>query len=195
MVLRMKYPRYIGRIIVTALFLLPILLQDACASIAYEQDGHVVLHGSEGWHGPLGGDPSFSPKGDYIAFIREGNLWSVRLRDILVKQITHDPPYRVARCFLPGRVSWHRSGRWIIYTRISRYRYIEETQSLAQVDSNANRDGGVDISAIWIADMKTGKSTELLVPMGNLRRLSANNALPFASVYEPIFSPDPLCQY
>lgn len=161
--------------------------------VAYELNGRVVVR-SRGWMpGKVAGSaPAVSPSGDAVAFLRKGNVCILDQRGRRATQLTTDTPVAVTDTYgyLCRRVSWHPSGKWIAYTKPMLFRYDMKTNTLSHVTSGKESPCLATISTIWLADRRTGKSTMLLGPMGNLKEMVRTEQLIGGSVYEPIFSPD-----
>ncbi|MEI6511906.1 MAG: DPP IV N-terminal domain-containing protein [bacterium] len=159
--------------------------------VAYELKGHIVIAdqpvGPRPLPQPIGEAPSFSPKGDLVAFLRGGNVWLIQVADGQVKQLTHDPVLSHQYMFYEPSITWSNSGDKLFYTRNRPYQYHRQKKGLAPASDNDKADW---IGAIWMAEVKTGKSKQLLGPKGNFRYLKSMWALFFTSVYAPLLSPD-----
>lgn len=167
----------------------------ALAAVAYERKGQVVVSGG-GWDTrgrawPVGEAPSFSPDGVTVAFLREGNVFFLKRnspREILV---SHDPAIPHSDLMLDQQVSWHPSGRWVVYTRVLPFTCDVGRGLLKPVKSTHGLPSAtVFVHTLWLADVHLKRSRQIIGPMGSLSKIVKTHQPEGASVYEPIFSPD-----
>lgn len=162
--------------------------------LAYEMDGiifaSIPTHTRKVLRIGTGNASAVAYSGSRVAYLRMGNIWIADLPEGRMRQITFDrQSNRSPWVFTPLRIDWHRSDRWILYTKVVPFIYDASKMKLIPAGRviNGNR---VDLCTIWITDVITHKSRQVIGPMGNLSAFSKAGMLQFASCYEPMFSPD-----
>lgn len=164
--------------------------KQAGAVVTYQQLGRIVIKNACGksWSSyyPTGQAPALSPDKSAVAFIRDGNLF-IQRKNGHIEQVTRHPSIDVERFPFDVRVTWHRSGNWVLYTRIIPAKYDKPHN---RIELNENDTGCKDcVETIWIIDINSKRTRQIVGPMGNFQRLVSTDRIEGASVYEPIFSP------
>lgn len=167
------------------------------AAVTYELKHKVVVEG-KGWKikpglRPIGEVPALSPSADRVAFLRNGNIYLLSRRAAKPRPLTYlSPSSSSDDIFLPMRISWDSSGKWIAFTRALPMEYDKQHNVLRPIMRRLKQDENVleYVQTIWLAEVKTGKAKQIIGPMGDLAKLSATSQIEGASVYEPMFSPD-----
>lgn len=159
-------------------------------SITYEHNGWVYTHLPSGSVERLckGECPALSPSREYVAYLREGNLFlwgprgEVRLTDLntLVSQ----------QAYFPLRVSWHPSERYLLFTRVETYQYHMGSKGLRVVSRIGDPSSVQRLVTIWLHDAHMERTVRLVSPLDGFARLLETGQMEGASVYEPVFSPD-----
>ena len=163
------------------------------AAITYDKSGKLVIE-SKGWNleAKLNGQaPAVSPSANEVAFLRDGNLWLIARSGKQPKKITTGASICAADVFLPFRVSWHPSSKYVLYTRALPFEYYKPGNRLIPLSGKVDALDDVQyIMTIWIAYPASHNSRQVVGPMGDLTKLNATQQLEGASAYEPMFSPD-----
>lgn len=166
--------------------------------LAYELNGKIVIQGS-GWRAKdfraaTGYAPSPSPTGDQVAYLRQGNVYLLRRGSAKIVMLTNNMPVAGGPSDFENRVSWHPTGKWLVYSRATRFEYDERIERFSGLPDEAKgSQKGVLLQTIWIANAQSGKSTLLVGPIGDLPMLQRTSQIAGAQVYEPLFSPDGSC--
>lgn len=188
-------PRTIAVFFVCTVYLL--IAGSVNAAVTYELKHRVVVEGN-GWKvkpslRPTGEAPALSPSADRVAFLRNGNVYLLLRRTAKSRQLTYLPPSSSGDdTFLPMRISWDSSGKWIAFTRALPMEYDKHHNVLRPITRRLKSVENIlqYVQTIWLADAKSGKAKQIIGPMGDLLKLSATGQIEGASVYEPVFSPD-----
>lgn len=170
---------------------------EAVAVVSYEAKGHIIVRDG-GWNLgrkiPISGQaPAISPSRDKIAFLRKGNIFLIHGKNGSITQITRDEPaINQQTNELSGlRVSWHPSAKIVAYTRILPYKISKSSKTIQPLPVNTKLlNNTIYLSTIWLADIKTGKCSRIVGPMGDIRRMIATYQIEGAEVCEPMFSPN-----